>query len=95
MAGAIAREYFANAERSDRGKHGGHNRGHDSDDQGGEAEPAGLPRCGAGSTDALKVSKDLATRGADSVDGLRTSVTTWFNFYNGYDPLFTWWMGMP
>ena len=50
---------------------------------------------GAGSADALKVSKDLATRGADSVDGLRNSVTTWFNFYNGYDPLFTWWMGMP
>ena len=19
----------------------------------------------------------------------------WFNFYNGYDPVFTWWMGMP
>jgi hypothetical protein len=50
---------------------------------------------GAGSADALKVSKDLAIRGADSVDGLRNSVTTWFNFYNGYDPLFTWWMGMP
>ena len=50
---------------------------------------------GAGSADALKVTKDLATRGADSVDGLRNSVTTWFNFYNGYDPLFTWWMGMP
>jgi uncharacterized protein (DUF885 family) len=50
---------------------------------------------GAGSADALKVNKDLATRGADSVDALRNSVTTWFNFYNGYDPLFTWWMGMP
>ncbi len=45
--------------------------------------------------DALKVSKDLATRGAEAVDGLRTSLTTWFNFYNGYDPLFTWWMGVP
>ena len=21
--------------------------------------------------------------------------TEWFNFYNGYDPLFTWWMGVP
>ena len=21
------------------------------------------------------------------------SPTEWFNFYNGYDPLFTWWMG--
>jgi hypothetical protein len=45
--------------------------------------------------EALKVSKDLATRGADSTDALRSSLTTWFNFYNTYDPLFTWWMGMP
>ena len=50
---------------------------------------------GAATGDALQVSKALATRGADSVDGLRNSVTTWFNFYNNYDPLFTWWMGMP
>jgi hypothetical protein len=50
---------------------------------------------GAATSDALKVSKDLASRGADAVDGLRNSITTWFNFYNGYDPLFTWWMGMP
>ena len=50
---------------------------------------------GATTPDAMKVSKDLATRGADAVDGLRNSVTTWFNFYNTYDPLFTWWMGMP
>ena len=46
-------------------------------------------------SDALKVSRDLATRGAEAVDGLRNSVTTWFGFYDGYDPLFTWWMGLP
>jgi Bacterial protein of unknown function (DUF885) len=45
--------------------------------------------------DALRVSRDTATRGAAAVDGLRASVTTWFNFYNGYDPVFTWWMGLP
>jgi uncharacterized protein (DUF885 family) len=50
---------------------------------------------GAAGADALKVTKDVATRGATAVDGLRGSVTTWFNFYNGYDPLFTWWMGVP
>ena len=22
-------------------------------------------------------------------------ITEWFSFYNGYDPMFTWWMGMP
>ena len=26
---------------------------------------------------------------------MRSGITEWFNFYNGYDPLFTWWMGMP
>jgi uncharacterized protein (DUF885 family) len=41
------------------------------------------------------LTKELAARGADAVDGLRNSMTTWFNFSNGYDPVFTWWMGMP
>ncbi len=43
----------------------------------------------------LPIGKDMARRAADAVDGLRSSLTTWFNFYNGYDPMFTWWMGMP
>ena len=47
------------------------------------------------SPDAMCVGKDAALRGADAADQLRTSLATWFNFYNGYDPLFTWWMGMP
>jgi uncharacterized protein (DUF885 family) len=29
------------------------------------------------------------------VDSLRASLTNWYNHYNGYDPLFTWWMGLP
>ncbi len=41
------------------------------------------------------VTKEVAARGADAVDGLRNSMTTWFTFSNGYDPVFTWWMGMP
>ena len=41
------------------------------------------------------LTKEVATRGADAVDGLRNSMTTWFNFSNSYDPVFTWWMGMP
>ena len=30
-----------------------------------------------------------------ATDQLRAGMTEWFNFYNGYDPMFTWWMGMP
>ena len=26
---------------------------------------------------------------------LRDALSDYFNFYNGYDPVFTWWMGMP
>ena len=50
-----------------------------------EKEPGAVPG----------LTKEVAARGADAVDGLRNSMTTWFNFSNGYDPVFTWWMGMP
>jgi uncharacterized protein (DUF885 family) len=49
----------------------------------------------AGGNGTLRVTRSAATKGAATVDALRASVTTWFNFYNGYDPVFTWWMGMP
>jgi hypothetical protein len=45
--------------------------------------------------DALRVGKDLAIRGAAAVNLLRASLGEWFTFYNGYDPLFTWWVGLP
>src|SRR5262245_8720787 len=45
--------------------------------------------------DGLRVSRAGAQKAADGVDSLRTSLTNWFNHFNGYDPLFTWWMGMP
>ena len=42
-----------------------------------------------------KLNKATATRAADATDQLRAGLTEWFNFYNGYDPMFSWWMGMP
>jgi uncharacterized protein (DUF885 family) len=36
-----------------------------------------------------------AARAALAVDVLRRDLQEWFSFYNGYDPLFTWWMGVP
>jgi uncharacterized protein (DUF885 family) len=42
-----------------------------------------------------RVNREQATLGANAVEQLRGLTTEWFNFYNGYDPLFTWWMGMP
>ena len=43
----------------------------------------------------LRVNREQATLGATAVDQLRAITTEWFTFYNGYDPLFTWWMGVP
>ena len=45
------------------------------------------------SAEAPRVNREQATLGANAVDQLRGITTEWFNFYNGYDPLFTWWMG--
>jgi uncharacterized protein (DUF885 family) len=42
-----------------------------------------------------RVNREQATLGATAVDQLKAMTTEWFTFYNGYDPLFTWWMGMP
>jgi hypothetical protein len=54
---------------------------------------AGLANAGTG--DALRINQALALRAAEAVDALRANTTEWFNFYNGYDPMFTWWMGLP
>jgi uncharacterized protein (DUF885 family) len=44
---------------------------------------------------ARNVRKALANRAATTADSLRTSLRNWFNYYNGYDPLFSWWADAP
>ncbi len=41
------------------------------------------------------VNKATALRAADGTDQLRAGLTEWFGFYNGYDPMVSWWMGTP
>ena len=36
-----------------------------------------------------------ALRAAAAVEALRGNLGQWNTFYNDYDPLFTWWMGLP
>ncbi|MDQ3070559.1 MAG: DUF885 domain-containing protein [Acidobacteriota bacterium] len=36
-----------------------------------------------------------AARAVEATDTLRAAMTEWFNFYNGYDPMFSWWMPVP
>ena len=40
---------------------------------------------------ASEVKKTVANRAAANVDSLRAALKTWFSFYSGYDPVFTWW----
>jgi uncharacterized protein (DUF885 family) len=41
------------------------------------------------------VKKTVANRAAGDVLGLKETLKHWFTFYNGYDPVFTWWMAQP
>jgi uncharacterized protein (DUF885 family) len=43
----------------------------------------------------IHAEKTVARRAASSVTRLRQTMKEWFNYYNGYDPQFTWWVGEP
>lgn len=42
-----------------------------------------------------KPKRTVANRAAKTVASLRNTLQRWFNFYNVYDPNFTWWNGEP
>ena len=44
---------------------------------------------------ALKPSPSLALRAANAVGSLRRSLRTWFTFYDGFTPEFSWWVRKP
>ena len=44
---------------------------------------------------APKVSRTVANRGAANVDQIRAVIGSWYKYYDGYDPLFTWWAKDP
>ena len=41
------------------------------------------------------VSKTVANRAADDLDDVRDVVGGWFRYYDGYDPVFSWWVKDP
>src|SRR3989442_220382 len=43
----------------------------------------------------LKVKKNVANRAALTITNLRNTLKSWFDYYNGYDPIFTWWVAEP
>jgi hypothetical protein len=42
-----------------------------------------------------RVTKTVANRAADNLDQVRGIVTNWYRYYDGYDPMFSWWMKDP
>ncbi len=42
-----------------------------------------------------KPKKTVANRATQTIDGLRNTLKNWFNFYNAYDPQFSWWNSEP
>ena len=42
-----------------------------------------------------RVDRITAWRAAADLDTLRAQMQSWFNFYNGYDPQFSWWVDKP
>ena len=45
--------------------------------------------------ESLKVKKTVANRAVQATNALRTNLRNWYTFYNGYDPMFTWWNEEP
>jgi uncharacterized protein (DUF885 family) len=42
-----------------------------------------------------KLKRPVANRAATTVASLRNTLRAWYGYYNGYDPLFTWWVEEP
>jgi hypothetical protein len=42
-----------------------------------------------------KIKKTEGNRAAIATNSLRAALRTWYGYYNGYDPLFTWWVDEP
>ncbi len=58
------------------------------------ARAAGQDRAKAAGADRAERVR-AANRALASVEGLRNTLRTWFAFYDGYDPVFSWWMQEP
>lgn len=61
--------------------------------RGGPPRPEGAPQ--APPIEPLKVKKAVANRAVAATVAFRNTLRNWFTFYNGYDPLFTWWNEEP
>jgi hypothetical protein len=52
-------------------------------------------RGGDTSNEPVRIKKTVANRAVAAINGLRNNLRNWYTFYNGYDPMFTWWNEEP
>jgi uncharacterized protein (DUF885 family) len=50
---------------------------------------------GGDNPEAIKPKKTVAFRAVNAINSLRGNLRNWYTFYNGYDPVFTWWAEQP
>lgn len=62
-------------------------------DSTGKAVEAGLKA--DAKPEAIKAKKTVVNRAVAAIARLRTTLRSWYGFYNGYDPIFTWWVAEP
>lgn len=43
----------------------------------------------------IRTKKTVANRAVATIQGLRNTLRSWYSFYNGYDPVFSWWTQEP
>ncbi len=46
---------------------------------------------GAGSRDTARATRIVALRSVSTLETLRRTLKSWYDYYAGYDPVFTWW----
>jgi uncharacterized protein (DUF885 family) len=59
-----------------------------------EAGPGSEADSGANPS-TVRARKTVANRAVVMIGQLRNTLKNWFEFYNGYDPMFTWWVSEP
>src|SRR6185503_5891988 len=52
-------------------------------------------RGGDTNAEAGRIKKTVGNRAVAALNGLRANLRNWYTFYNGYDPMFTWWNEEP
>jgi uncharacterized protein (DUF885 family) len=50
---------------------------------------------GDSNNEPVRIKKTVANRAVAAINSLRGNLRNWYTFYNGYDPIFTWWNEEP